>query len=68
MKASMKDNKVIVEFDIGEYNAGLMKLLSMMEISSQSKADDNEINKLAADITAGWWQNNKNRLLNENRS
>ncbi len=67
MIATSIDNKVILEFEVGNVSQNLIDLLSMMEITNKSQASDEDINQLADEITSGWWEKNKNRLLNENR-
>jgi hypothetical protein len=68
MKTITKENKVIIEFDIGEYNKDLVDLLTMIEIANKSKATEEEITKLANEIKSNWWKNNKKRFSIENNS
>jgi hypothetical protein len=66
MNATTQGNKVILEFDLGDYNKKLIDMLLTMEIANQSKATEDDIRELANDTKKGWWQKNKDRLLNEN--
>jgi predicted ThiF/HesA family dinucleotide-utilizing enzyme len=66
MKSNMVGNKIILEFDIGEYNKDFIDYLTMLEISRKSKATQEDIDNLADEINKDWWQSNKNRFLNEN--
>ena len=68
MKSTFKDNKIVVEFDVGEYDRDVMDFLTMKEISRKSKASEENIQNLAREISSDWWKNNRDRLLNENRS
>jgi len=68
MKSTFKDNKIVVEFDVGEYDKDVMDFLTMKEISRKSKASEDDIQNLAREISSNWWKKNKDRLLNENRS
>ncbi len=65
MKTIISENKVIVEFDIGEYDKDLINLLSMIEIGKKSKAKDKDIKILADKIVSNWWKLNKEKFLNE---
>jgi hypothetical protein len=65
MTARMQGKKITVEFDIGDYNPGIMDFLTLLDITSKSKAADEDIQKLSNEIAGKWWAENKNRLLNE---
>lgn len=65
MKTIISENKVIVEFEIGEYDKDLINLLSMIEIGKKSKAKDKDIKILSEKIVSKWWKLNKEKLLNE---
>jgi hypothetical protein len=65
MTARMQGKKITVEFDIGDYNPGIMDFLTLLDITSKSKAADEDIQNLPNEITGKWWAENKNRLLNE---
>jgi hypothetical protein len=64
---SPKGDKVVLEFEVGKLNQNLIDLLTMMEIANKSRASDEDIKNLSDEITADWWNKNKNRLLDENR-
>ncbi len=68
MKTLLNGNKVILEFEVGNYNKNLVDLLTMIEIANKSKATEEDINKLSYEIKSNWWKNNKERLLNEDNS
>ena len=65
MTARMQGKKITVEFDIGDYNPVIMDFLTLLDITSKSKAADEDIQNLSNEITGKWWAENKNRLLNE---
>jgi hypothetical protein len=67
MKSTMIGNKIILEFELGEYSKKLVDLISMIEIANKSKATDEDIDKLDTEIKSNWWERNKDRLLNEDR-
>ncbi len=62
MKSLVSDNKVILEFELGEYDKDIIDLLTMMEIASKSKATEREIEELSKDIKKDWWKRNKDIL------
>lgn len=64
MKSLVSDNKVILEFELGEYDKDIIDLLTMMEIASKSKATEREIEELSKDIKKDWWKRNKDRFIN----
>lgn len=66
MQVTRQGNKVILDFDVGEYNAKLIDLLLSIETANKSKASEKDINTLALETKKGWWQKNKNRFINEN--
>ena len=68
MKTLTKNNKIIIEFDVGEYNKDLIDLLTMIEITNKSEASEEQINKLAHEIKSNWWKKNKNRFIDEDNS
>lgn len=67
MIGKMQGQKITVEFDIGEYNPDIIDFLTLLDITSKSKAADQDIQNLSDEITKNWWAENKNRLLNETR-
>ena len=65
MTSRMHGQKITVEFDIGDYNPDIMDFLTLLDITSKSKAADEDIQNLSNEITGKWWAENKHRLLNE---
>ena len=65
MKATLKDDKVILEFNIDSYDKNTIDFLTNIELSQKSKATENDINLLSEEITETWWKTNKNRFINE---
>ena len=51
MKATLKDDKVILEFNIGSYDKNTIDFLTNIELSQKSKATENDINLLSEEIT-----------------
>ena len=65
MKATLRDDKVILEFNIGNYDKNTIDFLTNIELSQKSKATEDDINLLSDEITETWWKANKNRFINE---
>lgn len=65
MKATLQDDKVILEFNIGSYDKNTIDFLTNIELSQKSKATEEDINILSEEITETWWKANKNRFINE---
>jgi len=65
MIAKMEDQKITIGFDIGEYDPDVVEFLTLLDITSKSKATDEDIEKLSKEIKRNWWQQNKERLLDE---
>jgi hypothetical protein len=65
MIGKMQGQKVTVEFDIGDYNPDIIDFLTLLDITSKSKATDEDIQDLSTEITRNWWAENKHKLLNE---
>ena len=65
MKATLRDDKVILEFNIGSYDKNTIDFLTNVELSQKSKATEDDINLLSDEITETWWKANKNRFINE---
>jgi len=61
----MEDQKITIGFDIGEYDPDVVEFLTLLDITSKSKATDEDIEKLSKEIKRNWWQQNKERLLDE---
>jgi len=66
MQATLRGNKVIVEFDLKEVDEDILSLLTSIEISKKSQATEEDIYKLSKEIKAKWWKENKDRFINEN--
>ncbi len=66
MTIQRKGNEIIIrisdKIDI-ESLQRLMNYLTYSEVTSESDANQEEINNLASTINKGWWEANKNRLL-----
>lgn len=65
MIGRVQGRKITVEFDVGEYNPDIIDFLTLLDITSKSKAGDRDIQKLSAEIAGNWWSENKDKLLNE---
>ena len=65
MKATLQDDKVILEFNIGSYDKNTIDFLTNIELSQKSKATEDDINLLSDEITETWWKANKDRFINE---
>ncbi|MHB8282965.1 MAG: hypothetical protein ACYDDE_09255 [bacterium] len=63
MKATLQDDKVILEFNIGSYDKNTIDFLTNIELSQKSKATEEDISFLSDEITETWWKANKNRLI-----
>ncbi|MBM3237773.1 hypothetical protein FJZ31_15905 [Candidatus Poribacteria bacterium] len=64
MKSLVSGNKIILEFELGEYYKDIVDLLTMMEIASKSKATERDIEELSKEIKKNWWQRNKDSFIN----
>ncbi|MCK4764379.1 MAG: hypothetical protein KAW12_19425 [Candidatus Aminicenantes bacterium] len=65
MTGRMQGRKITVEFDVGEYNPDIIDFLTLLDITSKSKAGDRDIKNLSDEIGKNWWAENKEKLLNE---
>ena len=65
MIGKLEGRKVKIEFDLGEYNPDIIDFLTLLDITSKSKATDDDIEALSEEIKKNWWTDNKERLLNE---
>ncbi len=63
MQALLKDNKIMVEFDLKEVDEDILSLLASIEISKKSQATEKDIHKLSKEIKENWWKENKNRFI-----
>jgi len=66
MQAILKNNKIVIEFDVGEVDKNVLALLSSIEISKKSQATEEEIYQLSKEIKEKWWRKNKCRFIDEN--
>jgi len=64
IKSSASGNKIILEFELGEYDKDTVDLLTTMEIASKSKATERDIEELSKEIKKDWWKRNKDRFIN----
>lgn len=67
MIGKMQGQKITVEFEIGEYNPEIIDFLTLLDITSKSKATDEDVKNISNEITKNWWVENKDRLLNESK-
>ncbi|MDQ1350587.1 MAG: hypothetical protein QG657_889 [Acidobacteriota bacterium] len=65
MISKMEDKKIHIVFDIGEYEPEVMDFLTLLDITSKSKASDEDIDELAEEIKQKWWEDNKESFLGE---
>lgn len=66
MIATTQDNKVTLQFDLGDnYNKRLIDLLLAMETANKSQTTEEEIAEMAKEAKRNWWQKNKSRFINE---
>jgi hypothetical protein len=65
MISKMEDKKIHIVFDIGEYEPEIIDFLTLLDITSKSKASDKAIDDLAEEIKQKWWENNKESFLGE---
>ena len=63
MKATLRNDKIVVEFDIGDYDKDLIDFLELLEISNKSQATEKEIENLSEEIKRDWWNRNKERFI-----
>ena len=64
MKSLASGNKIILEFELGEYDKDIVDLLTTMEIANKSKATERDIEELSKEIKKNWWKRNKDRFIN----
>lgn len=68
MQASIENGKIKVEFDIGKVDKDILSFLSLLETANKSQATEKDTWQLSEEIKASWWNENKERFLNENCS
>ncbi len=59
-------NEVIIRLPSYIDTSGLQRLIDYLiyqEATAQSKAEQTDIDALSKDVKAGWWSNNKSRLV-----
>jgi hypothetical protein len=60
------NNSITISLSQGADIFGIQRLINYaryLEATSQSKARQSDINKLADDVTKSWWQRNKERFV-----
>ncbi len=60
------NNKIVITLSSSVDSFGLQRLidyLKYLEATSKSKAKQSDVDKLADEVNASWWTNNRNRLL-----
>jgi hypothetical protein len=60
------DNKITITVSSAVDRFGLQRLigyLNYLEATSQSKAKQSDIDKLADEVNASWWKANKSRFI-----
>jgi hypothetical protein len=65
MISKIEGKKIHLVFDIGEYQPEVIDFLTLLDITSRSKATDKEIEELSEEIKRNWWQKNKESFLGE---
>ena len=65
MISKVEGKRVHLVFDIGEYQPEVIDFLTLLDITSKSKATDKDIEELSEDITQNWWLENKESFLRE---
>ena len=60
------NNQIVVSFSSGRDVFGIQRLIDYakyLEATSNSKVKQTDIDKLADDVNANWWNKNKHRFL-----
>jgi hypothetical protein len=65
MISKMEDKKIHLVFDIGDYEPEVINFLTLLDITSKSKASDEDIEELSEEIKQEWWDHNKESFLGE---
>lgn len=71
MVIARENNEIIIKIPDAEEVISIADLQYLIEfikfrkIVSQSKANQEEIDKLAREVNSSWWAENKNRFLEE---
>jgi hypothetical protein len=66
MITKIRGNKVHFEVKLKNLDDRVLSYLSSLEITSKSKASEQEIDTLSEKTTSNWWKKNKKRFINEN--
>ena len=62
----VSNNQIVISFSQQRDIFGIQRLIDYakyLEATSMSKAQQTDIDKLANDVNAGWWEKNKHRFL-----
>ncbi|MCE7043894.1 hypothetical protein [Dyadobacter sp. CY312] len=62
------NNEIIIRLPAHVDTDGLQKLIDYLtykEATSQSKATQSDVDKLATDVKEGWWSRNRNKFIKE---
>ncbi len=65
MISEIEGKRIHMVFDIGEQNPKVIDYLTLLDITSRSKASDKAIEKLSEEIKRNWWEENKESFLGE---
>lgn len=66
MQIKRINNEILIRVSAEINLIGLQRILDYVkfrEIASKSKATQEEINELASESKASWWNNNKNKVM-----
>jgi len=65
MISKLEGKRIHMVFEIGEYNPKIIDYLTLLDITSRSKASDRAIETLSEEIKDNWWKENKASFLGE---
>ncbi|MCL6259558.1 hypothetical protein M3O96_10685 [Aquiflexum sp. TKW24L] len=66
MEIERRDNEIVIRIDGGTDLTGIQRLLDFIkfrEITSKSKATQQQIDDLAKQSKSSWWEENKSRYI-----
>lgn len=66
MKIEKTDNEILIRIDANTDLTGLQRIMDYIkfrEIASKSKLTEEQINELAKESKASWWEKNKSRFI-----
>ncbi len=66
MRIERTDNEVIIRLPSSVDTTGLQRLvdyLTYKEATANSKATQQQVDKLAREVKKGWWKKNRKRLI-----